>query len=106
MMTGFCCVEGCRNDTIFLGHSNVFRRDGVVTPGAGTTFGKPGMEDTLPVDALRPALGLLKSSGHSADDSFESENLFGLKDRFATLLVTYCCMELKKLIVRPQLRLY
>ena len=93
MTIGFCGVDCCRNETIRFGHSNVLRRDGVVTPGAGTTFGKPGIDDTLPVEALRPALGvplLPRSSEHSDDDSFESEKRFGLSDRLATLLVTYC----------------
>lgn len=91
-MLGFCEVVGCRKDTIFFGYSKVFLLDGVVdTPGEGTTFGNPGIEETLPVDALLPALAFPKSSaGHSEDDSFDNENLFGLRDRLATLLVTYC----------------
>ena len=98
MTIGFCGVECCRNETIRFGHSRVLRLDGVVRPGVGTTFGKPGMEDTLPVEALRPAFGLPlppKSSEHSDDDSLDSEKRFGLSDRLATLLVTYCCRELK-----------
>ncbi len=98
-MTVCFCVDGWRNDAILFGHSKVFLLEGDDTPGEGTTFGNPGIEDTLPVDALRPALGLPKSSGHSEDDSLDSENRLGLNDRLATLLVTYCCIELKKLIL-------
>lgn len=96
-----CCVEGCRNETIFFGHSSVLRRAGDAIPDDCATLGKLGIEETLPVDADRPdELGLPKSSpAPSADDSFDSENRFGLNDKLATLLVTYCWSELKKLIV-------
>ena len=47
---------------------------------------------TLPVEPLLPVALVAVSSRLN-------ENLFGLSVRFATLSLTYCCNELKKLIV-------
>ena len=49
---------------------------------------------TLPVDPLLPL-------GSPVESSRLNENLFGLRLRFATLSLTYCCKELKKLIFDP-----
>lgn len=98
---------------------------GVTVPGGGTTLGNPcsklgplcaaGLTITLPADALLPLvtapLELPAEPGVnggwlpvpsvllSAEESRLREKRFGLKLKFATLLVTYCCRELKKLIV-------
>lgn len=47
---------------------------------------------TLPVEPLLP-------DALVAESSRLNENLFGLRLKFATLSLTYCCNELKKLIV-------
>lgn len=47
---------------------------------------------TLPVEPLLPVVLAVESSRLN-------ENLFGLRLRLATLSLTYCCSELKKLIV-------
>ena len=98
---------------------------GVTVPGGGTTLGKPcsplgpvwaaGLTITLPADALLPPvttlLELPVSPGvnggwlpvpsvlPSAEESRLREKRFGLRLKLATLLVTYCCKELKKLIL-------
>lgn len=90
---------------IFFGYSSVFLLVGVDVPGGGTTFGNPGTAETLPVEALLPELLELPYSSVDSlaavaeDDSLDNENRFGLNDKLATLLVTYCCKLLKKLIV-------
>jgi hypothetical protein len=98
---------------------------GVTVPGAGTTLGNPcrplgpvcaaGLTITLPVDALLPLVTVplelpvdpgvnggwlpVPSVLPSPEESRLREKRFGLKLKLATLLVTYCCKELKKLIL-------
>jgi hypothetical protein len=98
---------------------------GVTVPGGGTTLGKPcsplgpvciaGLTITLPADALLPLVTVplvlpvgpgvnggwlpLPSVLPSPEESRLREKRFGLRLRLATLLVTYCCKELKKLIL-------
>lgn len=94
-------------------------------PGGGTTLGNPcntlgplcaaGLTITLPADALLPPVTIplilpvspgvnggwlpVPSVLPSPEESRLREKRFGLKLRLATLLVTYCCKELKKLIL-------
>lgn len=73
---------------------------GDTVPGAGTTLGKPwGAGGGASVAAPLPAVVGADPVESVLLPSRERLNRFGLRVKFATLLVTICCNELKKLMV-------
>lgn len=96
---GFLGWDICLNDPVLRGPPDVL---GPPPLPWGVTI--RGMQPTLPVlaerlDDVATAAAATVASSPSGPDSLDSENRFGLKFKFATLLVTIWWRDVKKLIL-------